>query len=285
MEKRRNEVISSIREAIREAGKLRPYQGDASLRDAYKQAWTMHLNIFVEDYHKVMDMEEIAERSYDAMEQYLLIQEKAREKMNLESNKLDVAYKAFAAKNNIRLVDNGPSKLGRKLEKTGRVNKYMSDLFLIYFKSNVQEKLVIEALNKDDLNALEQSKASLAKYSAEGLSRLDTIKPFDGDGSLINACRKVLEFQKEEAGKLGVYSDFLMKKQEFEKAKKAFDIKSDAQRTQKDIDQFNTAVNSFNRTVAEFNKVNEALNSSRERVHTGWEDSRKRFMDRHIPKG
>jgi hypothetical protein len=44
-------------------------------------------------------------------------------------------------------------------------------------------------------------------------------------------------------------------------------------------------VNSFNRTVAEFNKVNEALNSSRERVHTGWEDSRKRFMDRHIPKG
>jgi hypothetical protein len=32
MEKRRNDLLNSINEAIRE-GKLRPYKGDASLRD------------------------------------------------------------------------------------------------------------------------------------------------------------------------------------------------------------------------------------------------------------
>jgi exonuclease VII small subunit len=283
MEKKRAELISSIRDAIRQAGKIQPYKGDASLRDAYRQTWSVQLNIFEEDYHKVLDMEEIAERSYDAMEQYLLIQEKAAEKLDLESDKLDVAYKGFAAAHNVTLVDGGHSKLGKKLVKAGRVNSYMTDIFLIYFKSNVQESLVIEALNKKDINALEQAKNSLLKFSTEGLMRLDSVKPFEDDRSLIETCRKVLAFQKQEAGKLAVYSEFILQQQEMDQAKKTFDAKPAASRNQKDVDQYNFAINNYNNAIKNYNKVNDELNATRTKVHNDWEDARKRFRDRHTP--
>ncbi len=285
MEKRREDVINSVRTAIREGGKLRPYQGDASLREAYKQFWTVLLNVFLEDYHKIMDMEEVAERSYDAMEAYLLIQEKASEKLDVEGEKVQTAYNAFAAKHNVRLSEGGPSKLDRKLAKTGKVNKYANEVFLIFFKSNVQEGNAYEAFKKNDINGFEQSKASLLKYAIEGLGRLDTIKPFGDDGSMVTACRKVLEFHKDEAqNKLSAYSEYIVKKEEMEKAKKSFESKPEAKRTQADVDQYNKAIDTFNKAVNSFNKTNTEVNASREKVGTHWEQTRKRFMDRHVPR-
>src|SRR5688572_25274212 len=103
MEKRRVELLNSVNEAIQEGGKLRPYQGDASLRDAFKQYWVVLLSIFKEDYHKIVDMEEVAEQSYDAMEAYLLIQEKAAKKLNEAYRKVPAAYDAFAARHHVTL--------------------------------------------------------------------------------------------------------------------------------------------------------------------------------------
>src|SRR5688572_18794447 len=57
MEKRRGELVTSIQEVIRDAGKLRPYKGDASLRNAFIEYWNILLHIFKEDYHKIVDME------------------------------------------------------------------------------------------------------------------------------------------------------------------------------------------------------------------------------------
>lgn len=285
MEKRRQDVINSVKGAIREGGKLRPFKGDASLRDSYKNYWTVLLNVFLEDYHKVMDMEEVAERSYDAMETILLIQEKADEKIDQEYDKMRDAYKAFAARHNVTLTQGQASKLDRKLLKAGKVNKYMNNLFLVYFKSTVQESLAFDALQKEDINSFEQSKTSLEKYSIEGLARLDTMKPFGDDGSMITACRKVLEFQKSEAARMNTYSAFMLKKEQSEKAKKLYESKPATQRSQKDIDQFNNSVTEFNKSVAEYNKVNNELNASREKVMNNWQITKKKFMDRHVPRG
>ena len=82
MEKRRIELLNSVNEAIQAGAKLRPYKGDASLRDAFKDYWMVLNTIFKEDYHKIVDMEEVAEQSYDEMEAYLLIQEKAGQKLH-----------------------------------------------------------------------------------------------------------------------------------------------------------------------------------------------------------
>jgi hypothetical protein len=282
MEKRRTDLLASINLAIQEGGKMRPYKGDAALREAFKEYWTVLLTIFKEDYHKIVDMEEIAERSYDAMEEYLLIQEKASE--NEAHSKVGPAYEAFAARHNVRLTEGQSTKLSQRLNQAGQVNSYMNKLFLLFFKSNVQEELMLEALKNNDVNGVEQSKNSLSRFSTEGLARLDTMKPFKGDGSLIAACRKVMEFQKEEAeSKASYMTDFLMKKEEFEKIRKAFEAKPANRRTQDDINAFNQSIDEYNKAVNTFNKTSEELNTIRGKVIGNWDTTRKKFMDVHVP--
>lgn len=284
MEKRRAELISSIQEVIREASRQRPYKGDVSLRNAFMEYWNILLHIFKEDYHKIVDMEEVAEQSYDMMEAYLLAQEKVDQKLDQAYQKIPPAFDAFAAKHNVTLTEGQQSKVSRKLEQVGLVNSYVNKLYLIYFKSAVQETNLGNALKANDINAVEQTKNALLKYAEEGLARLDTLKPYKGDGSLITACRKVLEFHKAEAEKkIPLMSDFLIKSDEFNKIKKSFDAKPAGKRTQADIDSYNKAVNDINKAVNEYNKNSEELYASRNKVVTNWNQTKKRFMDLHIP--
>jgi hypothetical protein len=284
MEKRRVELLNSVNEAIQAAGRLKPYKGDASLRDAFKGYWIVLNTIFKEDYHTIVDMEEVAEQSYDDMEAYLLIQEKARQKLHDAYRKLPDAYEGFAARHNVRLTEGQSTNLSERLDKAGKVNAYMNKVYLLFFKSNVQEELMFKAMEKNDINGIEQSKNSMAKFSSEGLRRLDTLKSFDGDASLLTACRKVLEFQKDEAeNQVGFMTEFLIKKEDFEKIKKAFDALPPNKRTQVDVDNYNKAIAEYNKAVNLYNKTNESLNTNRAKVINNWEATRKKFMDAHVP--
>jgi len=283
MEKKRAEVIKAVRESIFEAGKTGPYKGDASLRDAYKAYWTVLLNIFNEEYHKVVDMEEVAEQSYDAMEAYLLIQEKAGDKLENAYEKVAESYKAFALNHQVRLLEAQQTKLSKKLGQTGSVNQYYNTIYLVFFKSYVQEEAMLKALNANDLNGTEQARGSMLKFAIEGLARLDTMKSFQGDGSVIAACRNVLTFQKSEAEQFSTITGFLISKEEFDKTKKSFDSKPASKRTQKDVDEYNKLLKDFNSSIVSYNKVNGALNTSRAKVLDNWEKVRKRFFDVHVP--
>lgn len=282
MEKRRQEVITEIKQSLTAVTRLKPYKGDASLRDAYKKYWDLLLKVFNEDYHKIVDMEEIAEQSYDAMEAYLLAQEKAEEVLDNAHEELTPVFRAFAANNNIRLVEND-SRMSRKLQQVGKVNTYYHQLFLIFFKSHKQEAYLLDAYTKKDINALEQNRSTLIRFAEEGLAKLDTLKPFKGDGSLNTACRKVLDFHKNEAqNNIAILIEYIIKEKEFEKAKQAMDKNTD--RTQEDIDQYNKIVNDFNKTVESCNKTLNNLNSGREKVLNNWETTKNRFMELHVPK-
>ena len=286
LEKRRQEVITQIRQSLGEASRLRPYKGDATLRDAYRTYWDILLKVFSEDYHKIVNMEEIAEQSYDHMEAYLMAQQKAGEVLSHAQDEIEPVYKAFAAKNNVRLIDGGDSKLEKKMRQVSAVNAYYYDIFLIFFKSYKQDMYVTEALSRKDLNGIEQNRTTLAKFAAEGLQRIDTIKAFKGDGSLTNACRKVLEFHKLEAEKqLPGMSDFLLKNDEFEKIRKAFESKPASKRSQADIDLYNKAVDELNAALQSSNKLLVAMNTGRENALNHWNQTRQRFMEMHIPKG
>ena len=283
MEKRRSDVIKAVKESIYEAGKAGAFKGDASLRDAYKQYWTVLLNIFNEEYHKVVDMEEVAEQSYDAMEAYLLIQEKAGDKLEGAYEKVAESYKAFALNHQVRLLEAQQTKLSKKLGQTGSVNQYYNTVYLVFFKSYVQEEAMLKALNANDLNGTEQSRGSMLKFANEGLARLDTMKAFHGDGSVITACRNVLTFQKSEAEQFSTITGFLISKEEFEKTKKSFDSKPANKRTQKDVDEYNKLLKDFNSSITSYNKVNSSLNTSRAKVLDNWEKTRKKFFDVHVP--
>jgi hypothetical protein len=145
---------------------------------------------------------------------------------------------------------------------------------------------VWDAYNRKDINALEQNRTTLIKYAEEGLAQIDTIKPLANDGSLTNACRKVLEFHKREAEtQVPALSDFLLKTDDFLASQKKFEAKPQAKRTQSDIDTYNTAVNNYNAGITASNKTLNDANAGRDKTLDHWNNTVKRFMESHIPRG
>lgn len=283
-EKRRLEVIASLQESRSAIAKLKGYEGDLSLREGFLKYLTLSEAVFTEDYGKVVDLEEIAEQSYDNMEAYLLAKERAVETLDKEGKVADELYKSFAAKHNIHLIED-KSELSKKTEKTNRVNKYYNQIFLIFFKVSKQESYLVEALNQSDLNAIEQNRNTLSVYAKEGLEKLKAVQPFAMDASLVAACRTALSFYQDVADvKMQPLIDFFVKKSEFEKVEKRFNALGQNQRTKEEVDSFNRLVNEINSASATFNKVNREMNLKRTQINNVWNNSVTKFIDTHTPR-
>jgi hypothetical protein len=282
VEKRRQEVLNAINDTRFNIQGMPPWKGDKSYRDS-TVAYLKLLNIvFNEDYGKIVNMEEIAEQSYDAMEAYLLAQRKAQEKLDEAINRQNKTEQEFAKKNNINLVKD-ESELGQKSKIASELNKHYDEVYLVFFKAFKQEGYLMEALNKKNIIALEQNKNSLEKFAEEGLQKLKEIKPFMNDPSLVNACRQALMFFKKETSDMQVMTDYFLKEENFNKQKKNFDSKPSSARTQQDIDQFNKAVNEINQAMNKFNATNMDLNKQRTAALDEWNKTVNKFMDYYMP--
>ncbi|MBI5858406.1 MAG: hypothetical protein HZB42_12250 [Sphingobacteriales bacterium] len=283
VEKRRTEVVNSIGDTKFEIMAMPPWQGDKSFRDTTVAYLKILNTVFNEDYSKIVNMEEIAEQSYDAMEAYMLAQEKAYEKLNDASARQNEKEKEFAAKNNIQLLE-GTSELGEKAKTANAVLSHCNEVYLVFFKPYKQEGYMIEAMNQKNLASMEQNINSLKKFAEDGFEKLKKIKAYGGDGSLINACRNMLNFYKSEAARSASLADFFLKEENFNKIKKQFDSKPSGKRTQQDIDQYNAAVNDINYALKNFNDTNNSLNKERTAALNGWNKTYNDYLDDHMPK-
>ena len=135
----------------------------------------IYFNIMNDDYTKVINMEEIAEQSYDEMEAYILLEEKIAQKLEESNKRMQEAQKQFAAKNNINLIDD-KSNLGEMMKESSAVSKYDHEVYLIFFKPYIQEKNMMEAIAKTNMTGMEQSKSSMLKFAQEGLTKLAAMK-------------------------------------------------------------------------------------------------------------
>ena len=283
VEKLREQVINSIYETRITIQGTPPFQGDKTLRDASVAYLQLCYKIFNEDYGKIVNMEEIAEQSYDAMEAYMLAQKLANEKLDEAGQKRNATGKEFAAKFNINLVE-GTDALNQKAQQSSRVTDYYNVIYLIFFKAYKQEAYLVEALNKGNIIAIEQNRSSLLKYAEEGIAKLDTMKAFDSDASLVASCQRLMQFFKNEAGeKVPIMTDYFLKKESFEKAQKVFNSKSASQRSKADIDNYNKGVNEMNQAGNDYNKVNNEVNKKRSDALDNWNNIVKKYWDNHMP--
>jgi hypothetical protein len=142
---------------------------------------------------------------------------------------------------------------------------------------------LIEAVNKKNVVSIEENKNSLKKFAEEGMKKLQGFKGYNGDPSLIVSCREACQFYKSEAEQTLVITDFLLKEDNFNKLKKAFDSKPASKRTKADVDEFNKAVNDFNDAVNSYNKVNKQINKDRDKVLNNWNSMVKSYLDNYMP--
>lgn len=283
MEKKRQQLLETLKESKKIISDMPPYNEDGAFRDTVLTFLDIYYNIMNEDYAKIVDMEAIAEQSYDLMEAYIMAQDLASEKLEAASDMMVEQQQLFAEKNNITLIDE-ENELNDKMEKAGHVMDYYHDLYLIFFKSYKQEAYLVEAMSNNDVNALQQNKNALSGYSNEGLQKLKDIKSLEGDNSLKVACGKMLDFYQEEADeKVPVMIDYYLTLENFEKIKSAFDAKRESKRTQEDIDQYNKGVEDVNKAAETYNKINDALNEERGKLLDQWNNTVQDFLDKHVP--
>jgi hypothetical protein len=284
IENRRQELIKTTLKIQQNIAKMPAFENDASLRDSSVAYLKMSYSVLNFDYSKIVDMEAVAEQSYDMMEAYLLAQDKANEKMDLSGKMLENEEKVFAQKHNIKLLE-GKDKITNNLEKAKKAFGYYNVIYLIFFRNYKQDIYLSEALRKNDINAIEQNKTSLLRFSLEGLKKLDSIKGFNGDNSLKLSCRQVLDFYKSEASdKIPILVSYFFKKENFDKIKTAFDAKSQTERTKADVDQYNKTLGEYNKAIADYNRVNQEISNKLNSCLDLWNKSVETFLDRHVPK-
>lgn len=283
VEKRRAEVVNAINDTRYLVQTMPPWKGDRSLKDTTVAYLKILYSVFNEDYGKIVNMEEIAEQSYDAMEAYLLAQEKAHEKLDDASDRQHNVQTQFAKKNDIKLIE-GNSEIEQKSKIVNAVMKHANEVYLVFFKSHKQQGYLIEAVERKNIVSIEQNLNSLEKFSDEGIKKLGDMKGYLNDGSLIASCRRMLSHYKEEVKKGTAITDFILKTEEFVKMKKQFESKPSGKRTQQDVDQFNKGVNDINAASKVFNEQMADQNKKSNAALNDWNKTYSKYLDEHMPK-
>lgn len=281
IEKMRMATLESINNSKYKTADIAIYKGDNSLRKSSMEYIELCYRIFNEDYKHIVDMEEIAEQSFDEMQAYMLVNEKTNEKIKAAADKMHQASMDFAKKYNVTIVQSNDA-LGEKLAIASKLNSYHDDVFLIFFKCSWQDGEMTKAMNNNKLKDVEQARNSLIKYAEEGLTALDTLKSFNGDPTLAVACREALVFYKKTAqNDIPKLTDYILKQEEFAKAKKTFEAKSE--RSKQDVDAFNKSVKEINAGANNFNQLNNNINNNRNQVAQNWNNAEKTFSDANMP--
>ncbi len=284
IEKRRLELINSVKEAKKKISTMPAFQGDKALKDSATHYLGITYDILNDDYAKIVNMEDVAEQSYDAMEAYLLAQDLANEKQNKAGDSFIRSTEVFAKKNNITLLDDKTA-FSQKVEKASKVNAYHRVIYLIFFKSYKQEVYLLEAIGKKDFSAIEQNNNSLKQFTDEGIANLVKKQAFEGkDNTLIQACREMLNFYKQETTKTKIFTDYMLKSENFDKLKVVFEAKKPSERTKEDVDNYNKQIAELNKAAADYNKVNTDLNNNRSRLIDNWNRASSNFLDNNTPK-
>jgi len=283
IEKLRLQAVDNIVICQNSINNLPAYKGDNVLRQSSLNYVQLCYKIFNEDYVHIVNMDDIAERSYDEMQAYLLLQQATNDTLEVAIKRINKAEQSFANKYNVKIIDER-TELGDKMEATGQLSKYHDKVYLLFYKCNWEDNQLTEAVNQKNVTKIEQVRNALDKYAKEGLAVLDTLKAFENDGSLANACSQALAFFKDEAEtQMPKVTDYYLKEENFTKLKTAMDAKSNSERTQQDVDNYNKAVTDINNAVNDYNQTNNDLNNGRHAIIKTWDDTEKQFADTHTP--
>lgn len=280
----RKQLIKSIQNAKKKIGTIKNgYNGDTEYQNQTIQYFDFCEKNLNEEYDKIIDMQEVAEQSYDAMEAYLLARDMVNEKLDSENEKAKNAFNAFALKHNITITDS-ESELNKKFKISNEVFDYHTVLYLLFFKVNFTDMTLAKSIEAKDMVAIQQNANTLIQYADEGLEKIKKISSYNNDSSLIAATKKALEYYKKEAE---VYAPkvtaFLMFNDKFENAKKTIESKSQKDRTNEEINNFNEMVKQINKEIGNYNTSSNSNFQENTTTVNNWNSVADNFISKHVP--
>lgn len=260
------------------------YNGDTEYQNQILQYLDMVRKSINEEYEKIIDMQEVSTQSYDFMEAYIMAKDMINKKMDDEFEKVKLAQNKFAQKYKITLTDNN-SELGKKIQLSNEVFDYHTELYLLFFKSNVTDTYLSKAIENKDLSAIQQNASALEQYSNEGLEKLKTIAPYQNDKSMIEITQKALLFYKDQTQQyIPKIINYLMLSEKFDNAKKTMESKSKNDITQEEVNNYNTLVKQMNQEINNYNKLNISNNNEKNAILNQWNTTSDNFINTHVPR-
>ncbi|WP_121665360.1 LIC11966 family surface protein [Mesonia aquimarina] len=282
VERKRKNLIKSVEKSIEKIEDAGTFEGEEYKKEVLHNL-ILYKNLLRQDYEKIIDMKAVAEKSYDMMEAYINTQEMTSQKMTEAQQLYEQNFKAYAKKHNINIVDN-ETDLGRKMKISGEVFDYYNEVYLIFFKVNFNESYLMDAIEQNNVSAIQQSANALKQSAENGLLELEKIEAYKKDRSLIKSTRKAFEFYIDEVeNKIPEITSFLILNEDFAKIKKAIDDTPQRKRTKEQVDAYNKKVKEVNAAVNNYNKLNNDLYEDRQVVINHVNQANEEFLARHIP--
>lgn len=284
VDEKRQELITTVKKSIKNVEAKGDYKGDNEFKNSILGFLETYKNVLENDYAKIIDIEEIAEQSYDAMEALLNTKKAINNKVNEASDLMSEAQKKFCAANNIKLVED-ESDLSKKMKKANEVNSYYNSIYLVFFKSNIQDALLMDAIAASDVLAIEQNKNTLATISEEGIKKIKEMEAYEGDNSVKEIALEVLAFYNDEAtNRIDKLSKMYTVQEKFNRIKAAFDKLKPKERTKEEVDKYNAAVNELNESVNTFNAENKSITEEKNKLIEKYNKTVHKFTSKHTPK-
>ncbi|NVK04326.1 MAG: hypothetical protein HWD92_05860 [Flavobacteriia bacterium] len=282
MERRREDLIEELGDVRRDVVELGSFHGNRSYQQAVLEYLRISDLVMRQDFARLMDLEEVANQSYDAMEAYLLASEIAGNKLDSAFADYADAKATFATEYNIRLVEGEMSRRERRMVAASNALEYYNDMFLVYFRANVQDIIIIDVMNNGDVLELEQNISALKEAAQMSMAVLDTFPDFNGDRKLSRKANELMEFYIELSEEhYPKVVEFYIAKEDFEELHARIESTRERDLTQEDIDTYNAAVENYNQMIEVYNTTNEQLNDLRSEHYEMWEEAVEDFFDEH----
>ncbi len=282
IDKKRTELMQTLKKEKYNASRVGTYEGDPALRDAAVNYLQYYYLILAEDYGKLIDLEDIAEQSYDDMEAYLMAKEAIDEKMDSVSESLTKETENFADKYGVNLVDSD-SRIGRKLSNASEINQYYNQVYLVFFKSYYYEGQMLKAFSENNISEIEQFRQTLALTAIEGGEKLKEIGLFRMDRRLKDAAQQTLNFFQKEAKDYAEKNvAFLVQSEKFQTLTKNIEAKNPKKLTQEEVDSYNATLEDYNKAINDYNDRNARFNKLREENVKNFNKATSDFYDKHI---
>ncbi|MEZ4857745.1 MAG: hypothetical protein R2781_02945 [Flavobacteriaceae bacterium] len=282
IENKRNTVIKSLQRAIAKIEKAESFNNDY-FKEKVLDNLKLNESLMKNEYEKIIDMKEVAEQSYDAMEAYVLAREMADKKMTEAQQIYEANYIAYAARHQIKLLES-ETDLGKKMEISSKVFDYYNKMYLAFFKVYINEIYLFDAIERNDISAMQQNANALSEAAKEGKDSLSNIELYKNDTSILQATHKAFDFFIEEANdKMPILIDFLVKNSDFETLQQTLENTPERKRSKEQIDDYNNKVKDINKAVKVYNETNEILNKKRQEVMNDLSIANQKFLGKHIP--
>lgn len=278
--KRRTYLLESLETAISNI-----QNADGYLNENYKNKVLRHLefcrDLLNQDYASIIDMHVTATQSYQAMENYVSTQELANKKLEKSQLEYDKDFYDFAKANNIEIVQSEDD-LSQQMKFSNEVLTYYNDLYLMFFKSYINEINLKDALDAEHTEEISQHANALKETAKEGLKNLEDQEKFKQDDALIKANKAAFEYFIDESGeKVNTITKFLQLNEDFENIRNTLDQKDERSRTNQDIENYNKKVQQVNAGIKTYNSVLSELDRSRNEVLNNINSTYAMFLEKH----